>query len=330
MKTIIYCVVLTVLLSGQILSFDPKPASAADPIKLKAVTFLPTFLPLMTPVTEIFVPKVNKALEGELIIEILGGPEVFPALEQPEAVRTGAVDISFTAGGDYPQLVPESDLLPFTEYSPWEERKMGIYDYWVDVHKQGNFYYLGKWLWGPNFYFHFHGKRVEKFTDLTGLKITDVGGEGIFLKKFGMVQVDLTADQIYSSLERGLIDGFTWSNLGYFPGWEEVVRHILDEPFYEMNLVTIINLDTWNRLPKHLRERLIKIQAEFEHEAAAWASKQAKKERYVMLDAGVKIVKLPPDESKKFIDSIKRYTWEYYAGVLPPEVHRKAKKTITK
>ena len=72
----------------------PAPAPKPTPIVLKAVTFLAVAAVACRPL-KMFIDKVNEKSKGELVIQLVGGPEVVPGSEQPMAVKRGVVDMSF-------------------------------------------------------------------------------------------------------------------------------------------------------------------------------------------------------------------------------------------
>ncbi len=86
------------------------PASAAETV-LKAITYAP--LSKVEDSMVIFrkwVDRVNTAGKGEIRVELLGGPEVFPVSDQINALSKGLVDVVMTFSVHTP-IVPEIDTL---------------------------------------------------------------------------------------------------------------------------------------------------------------------------------------------------------------------------
>ena len=186
--------------------------------------------------------------------------------EQVPALQKGIIDIDFNTTGEFMRLVPQ---IVFGDYSPYtapEDRERGIYDYWVEVLEEINVHYLGRWMGGMDFYLYLKDKRVEKIADLEGLKFMTLGASDAFMPAVGIVPIDISGPDVYSSLERGLIDGFTWPDVAHFPGWEEQFKYFLDEAYLpaEATSTIMVNLDTWNGLPRHLQDVLTDVTAEFE------------------------------------------------------------------
>src|SRR4051812_32395502 len=58
-----------------------------------------------------YVKKANEAGKGEFTIQVRGGPEAIPFMEQPGAVRSGFVDMVYTPCAFYAAVVPECDAV---------------------------------------------------------------------------------------------------------------------------------------------------------------------------------------------------------------------------
>jgi TRAP-type mannitol/chloroaromatic compound transport system substrate-binding protein len=62
-----------------------------------------------------WIEKVNKEGKGTLQINFIGGPKAIPTFEVGNAVKTGVVDIGFTTGAFYTNVMPEADILKLSE-----------------------------------------------------------------------------------------------------------------------------------------------------------------------------------------------------------------------
>ena len=78
---------------------------------LKAITYAPLskFEDSMV-IFKKWVDRVNTAGKGDLRIELLGGPEVFPVSDQMNALSKGLVDVVMTFSVHTP-IVPEIDTI---------------------------------------------------------------------------------------------------------------------------------------------------------------------------------------------------------------------------
>src|SRR5260221_13347618 len=92
----IFCSALACLLSV--------PGFAADTIS--ATHVFPASLIYSRSFLE-FVKKANEAGKGEFAIQVRGGPEAIGMMEEPGAVRSGAVELIYTPCAVYAGQVPE-------------------------------------------------------------------------------------------------------------------------------------------------------------------------------------------------------------------------------
>ena len=72
-----------------------------------------------------YVKKANAAGKGVFTIQVRGGPEAIPMLQQPGAVRDGVVDMVYTACAFYAATVPECDAMSASTIDGPTARKNG-------------------------------------------------------------------------------------------------------------------------------------------------------------------------------------------------------------
>src|SRR5829696_4646316 len=117
-----------------------------------------------------WIEKVNKEGKGVLQLNFIGGPKAIPTFEVGKSVQSGVVDIGFTTGAFYTNVMPEADILKLSETSAAEQRRNGGYDLinkiWAE---KANMRYLAKVVEFTPFHIYLT-KKIDK-PDLTGLKI---------------------------------------------------------------------------------------------------------------------------------------------------------------
>src|SRR5438874_7915557 len=64
-----------------------------------------------------WIEKVNKEGKGTLQINFIGGPKAIPTFEVGNAVKTAVVDMGFSTGAFYTNVMPEADILKLSETS---------------------------------------------------------------------------------------------------------------------------------------------------------------------------------------------------------------------
>jgi len=307
----------------------PTPTPTPKPVVLTAVTVFPVVDENMDTLN-MLIDKVKETSNGQLIIDFKGGPEVIGAFDQGEAVRKGVIDLSFLYSAAYGGLVPGEGLFSVSPLTPEEERQSGFYDLMVELHKKYGLMYLGKapgadgvtemkmgmWLKKP----------IEKPQDLAGFKIGGVSPLcNAFFTKLGATSHVLNTVEIYTALDRNIVDGAWYGLVGPVTfGWMEVVNYYIDRTFYNDNCVFIMNLEAWNNLPKGLQDALIEAVKYVEHEGPISFNKYYERDKQAMRDKGIKFIKFSPEDEKWFLDAC--YTAEYENQLtLNPDVSSRAK-----
>src|SRR4030065_897828 len=205
MKKKVFCVLL--LVGIMILAFIGKEATSQVTV-IKAVTAFPKPNANNDPVP-LFIEAVNKHTQGKIKIDYLGGPEVFATFDQIHALKAGTIDaILYYPWAFMKSLMPEADAQGLSELAAWEERKSGLFELWTEIfEKRVNAKYLGRLHSNVTFNV-FCKPKIEKVADLKGLKIRVMPLYIPFMKALGASPVTMAPTDIYTAIERGVVDGF--------------------------------------------------------------------------------------------------------------------------
>lgn len=286
------------------------PGGQVEAKVLKAVSFLPIDHPFTKDIVPMWAEKVERETGGALKVEWIGGPESIPTKEQFDAVRNGLVDIGFNVSSYYGHLMPESHSLHLSPYTPWEERENGYFAYMSKQFENNGLVYLGRWL-GPSPFYFWSNKEIKTLDDLKGLKFRSNPTYHDIMTAVGMNPIEIVPSEVHTSLERKMVDGFGFPLLGpHKSGWTEVTKYIIEEPFLNQNATILMNPDTYQSITPDIQKKLIEITADFEREMVDYFNKENEKEWKAIEEAGVKRIKLNPEESKKFQDIVKQVKWE--------------------
>jgi len=270
---------------------------------------------------ERFVEKVNTDGKGVIKINYIGGPRAMPPFEVGNAVRTHVVDIANVTGAFFTNLMPEADAEKLFSKPMQEQRKEGTWAYINQLHNQKlNAWYLARQFHNVPFHIYLN-KKIDKL-DLTGLKIRVTPVYKDVVEALGGTAVTTAPGEVYTALERGVVDGYGWPILGIFDlGWDKVTKYRLEPPFYSVEVGVLVNLDAWKALTDAQRKVL--------EDAAAWletlddenvAVIKAEVDR--QKQAGIAPLDFGPAESKRFLGVANEAAW---AAVIKrsPEVGAK-------
>ena len=294
--------------------FASLPALAAE--SARVISFIPKNHPVLGQ-THVWVKQINTALEGKFKINYIGGPEVIPRRQQVQAVGNGVIDMSFTVP-DYLDQVPEAFGFVLSKLSPAEERTSGFYDLMVEVHHRLNIQYLGRVLYSP--FYLWTNIKPTKLADLKGLRMRTGSLYDRLMRNFGMTPVTISSKETYTALERGLVDGFGWPNVGPRQrGWLKKVRYVIDLPFFQpSNVIIVMNRDKWNGFSKGLRDQIMSVTATYEPKMVAFYQGLEAREWKEIDKLGVERVKFSSAENKQYLDAAYELEWAQLAKKVKP------------
>ncbi len=264
-------------------------------------------------VVSILADRVAKASNGRLILDYVGGPEVIPGFDQPDAVRMGTIDaVFYIAWGYMKPLVPEAWAEGLSQYPAWEEREEGIYDLWDEIfQKRLNSKYIGKFESVFEFFHLFSNVEIKSIEDLKGLTFRAMPLYVPFMESMGMSPVIMPAPDMYTAMERGVIDGLMFPKddmVGF--ALHEVTKYRIDPGLGQSEPATLVNLDVWNKIPKDLQDILLETMAEMEYMATSRRFWRASREVEIAKDAGVKVITLSREETKELVRLFYDKIWE--------------------
>jgi TRAP-type mannitol/chloroaromatic compound transport system substrate-binding protein len=206
----------------------------------KMVTTWPPNLPVLQTGAERFAKRVEEVSEGRIKIQVFAAGELVPALSVFDAVSAGTVECGSGAAYYWAGKVPAAQwfaAVPFglnpQGINAWFYSGGGL-KLWEEVYApfnlvprpQGNTgVQMGGWF----------RKEIKTIDDYKGLKMRIPGLGGKVIAKAGGTVVLLPGGEIFTSLERGVIDATEWvgpmhdlrmgfykaAKYYYYPGWHE-------------------------------------------------------------------------------------------------------------
>jgi len=255
-----------------------------------------------------WIADFNKDGKGVLQINFIGGPKAIPTFEVGKAVQTGVVDLGFSTGAFYTNVMPEADILKLSETSAAEQRKNGGYELinkiWAE---KGNMRYLAKVVEFTPFHLYLN-KKIDK-PDLTGLKIRITPVYRDFFQSMNAQVMTTAPGEVYTALERGVIDGYGWPIHALFDlNWQEKTKYRVDPGFYNAEVGLIMNLDKYKSLTPAQREYLERKAQAYEAQNEFWKSynqEEAKRQAA----AGIEVISFDAATSKAYVEKAKEVGW---------------------
>nr|WP_235971208.1 TRAP transporter substrate-binding protein DctP [Palleronia pontilimi] len=269
-----------------------------------------------------FVEKVNERGEGVVEIQVRGGPEAIGMFQQPDAVRNGVVDMVYTPGSFYGGALPEKDALVASNLTAIETRENGGIELIDQIHQEKmGVKYLG---WFDSGVCYNLWTRDEPTLDangnldVSGLKLRGNAVYNAFFTDYlGAQVIDLPTTEVYSGLERGVVDATGWTQIGLIDlKWNEFLNYRIEPCFFSTDLGVIVNLDKWNNLSDEAKTILQDVA--IEHEAASVGALKAKRDEdfAALEEQGMQVVTLEGQAAADYLAAAREKTWARMQGLM--------------
>lgn len=295
------------LVIGTLLSLSCIQAHTKE-ITLKAVSAFNTDT-FFSERFKLFVKKVNEDGKGLVQIQYIGGPEAIPTFEVGNAVRAGVVDLANSSAVFHASLVPEALAMTLTEHSIQTLRSNGGHALMNKLHEdKANMLWLARISDGLQY--HIYSNKTISDINLKGFKLRSVPIYLAFFKALGANALQIPPGEVYTALERGVVDGYGWPSVGILDlGWQEKTKYRLEPGFYNVEVSLFLNKNTWSKLndeqKKFLLEKVEWIESLNSEDIAL-----AEKEKELQQQAGIKVLQLSKENAQKLRDLAYRSGWE--------------------
>ena len=237
---------------------SPAIAQSQPSITWRLQSTYPTSLDTIYGACQVLSKAVAEATDNRFKIQVFAAGEIIPPLAIVDGVQAGAVEMGQTGSYFYIGKDPAFAFGTGIPFGP-NTRQQNAWFYQGGGNDLLNEFYAGYKLYhlpsggtGTQMGGWFR-KEIRSKADLSGLKMRIGGLAGNVLQRLGIVPTQIAPGDIYTSLERGVLDAaefvgpFDDERLGlvkiapnyYYPGfWEGAA-----------SLSFFVNLDKWNELP---------------------------------------------------------------------------------
>lgn len=316
---------LILLLAGLALSlflfFDRRPVEDATsgPIVFDVVTIQPRGKHIPKNLM-MFADAIAREFKGKIKINFLGGPEVIGPFQQPEAVRSGQIDMALTSSSFYSNLSPLSHVNMFSNQTFDVLQDNGFYDKHEKLHDELGFVYLGEITFDVPFYI-FTNFAVNSLADFAGKKIRVFPTVTPFVRALGAAPVLMGQHEIYSAMERGVVDGFIMNAAGFVDtqSWHEVTEYMVRPGFYRGGLILIANPESWNRLSAELQQQFKDYKSKVwnsDSDGGLWFIEYNSQQTKLIEESGVEVIELSSENAHRYLEIAYESAW---AGIIEQE-----------
>ena len=302
-------------------------AAAEKPINLKFAYWMSTKHSLHS-VFEKYAQEVKELTNGRVEITLYPGGALGGPRQQWDMAVGGIADISFfmpgyTAGRFPLTSVFDLPLLLGGSSTVNTAIAQGVFEKYIEPeYKDAKmlFFFVSE-----PFTFHTSKKQIKSMADIKGLKFRTSGAvQSAMVKGLGGSPVTLPITEVYTSLEKGVIDGvvtaFT-AMLGY-KLWD-VVDNSIHAGLTATPMAVAMNKKTWNSLPPDVQKILDGLKMRYAFECATKYDGDVGKSLSIGKSKGKSIYTISPAElakwDKAFVPVYDQWLANMKAKGLPAE-----------
>ena len=159
--------------------------------------------------------------------------------------------------------------------------------------------------------FHLYVNKPISTPDLTGLKLRITPVYRDFFQALGGTVVQTAPGEVYTALERGVVDGYGWPISGIFDlGWHEKTKYRVDPGFYTAEVSVLINKNSWDRLNEAQKDVLRRSAARGEGEAVQEFGEENEREISRQAAAGIKTIKFEGATASAYLAKAYQAGWD--------------------
>jgi len=260
---------------------------------------------------------VEEATKGKVKVTIYGANTLATGFAAYDAVLSGVADVAWGFIGFFPGRFPLSDLLsqPAIGVPNAMAGSLAMWNNYQKFPEMRAEYKDVKLL-----LVHTHqgapiGTRkvaIRTFEDLKGLKIrSPAGGALEFLKAAGASPIMMPPFDIYTSMEKGVLDGWTIDLIGAEGfGLHEVTDFYTGPNYYVGTFWLVMNQSKWDSLPADIQKAIDSVSGEWGVKnlfAATWDTGEEEAKARMMTPE--QYIVLPDEEWAKCVE-LSESVWE--------------------
>ncbi|MBB3169844.1 TRAP transporter substrate-binding protein [Simiduia aestuariiviva] len=299
--------------------FENTGAQTQQVYKWRMATTWPKNFPGLGMAAENFASWINEASNGRMQVTVYGANELVPALGVFDAVSSGSVELGHGGAYYWKGKIPAAPFftsVPFgmnaQEMNGWLHYGNGL-TLWREAYAPFNIVPFAGGNTGVQMAGWFN-KEINSMADIKGLKMRIPGLGGEVFTRAGGVAVNIPGNELYTSLQTGVIDATEWvgpyndlafgfhqvAKYYYYPGWHE------PGPTLEL----IVNKTALESLPADL-QKLVEVTARAVNQDMLdeYTARNNRAMNELVTKHGVQIKRLPSDVLQK----LKQISDEMYA-----------------
>ncbi len=263
--------------------------------------------------------KAVEAASGGSIKFVVSGPETVPPFEQLQPVASGAFQFLYTHGAYHFGITPLLAAIEALGGTREQRKASGVFDAVDQKYQKLGLKLIAIPMTPDGGYQIVLKKPPTAGGDLQGYKIRGNPTYLPVIRMLGASMVTLPPADVYTALDKGVVDGFAWLNYSVLESrLYEPAKYLL-RPAFGVNVTAVlVNLGTWNKLSaaerKILLDEAVKAEDRWYQVSAGLMTEDEKN----LLGKGMQIAQMGEAQKAKL-----RRTWSDGLWELAAQKHRK-------
>ncbi|MDO3380290.1 TRAP transporter substrate-binding protein DctP [Geoalkalibacter halelectricus] len=233
---------------------------------------------------------------GKMRFNVLG-PDVVPTFEQLQPVQAGIFDMAYTYSAYHSGTTPIAIGMDATTADPVKRREAGLFDF---VDKEYNKIGIKLVSFPPLTPYHFVTRNAlnGRQPSLQGMKLRSIPSLQSLILNLGGSPVTMAGGEIYTSLQRGVIDGAPWTQVGVKDfKLNEVANYMVRPEFGYVSTMILMNLRKYNSLTPEQRAWIDEAGRKTELDSLAFFQELIAEEVAELKSMGMKITEMHPNDA---------------------------------
>ncbi|TVU69580.1 MULTISPECIES: TRAP transporter substrate-binding protein DctP [Cobetia] len=306
------------------------PATSAMATELRMLASYDQTSAYSREIAQRFIKEVEANDTADLSIK-LTGPDVVSPFEQLQPVAAGVFQLLYTHAAYHTNTTGVGAAMDAIKVNPEQTRESGLWDL-VDEHYQT----LGLKLisippLGSSGFQYVLKKPIEGSPGLDGRRLRGSPTYTNVTKGMGGTPVLMSSGDVYSAMDRGVIDGAAWGLNGVKDmGWQEVAGYFSKPTFGQTYNFVLMNLNAFNSLSPEQQQVLLDQGRQLETEIAPVMDKLAIDEWKSLEAAGMQPTEFSPEDASRLDALVTDGIWQLGIDKTPETVTAMRKLAIEK
>ena len=227
------------------------------------------------------------------------GPDVIPTFEQFQPLQAGIFDLSFIHATYHAGTISVGVGMDATLADPTKRRESGLFDF---LDKEYNKLGVKLVALPPVAPYHFITRNPLSGNkpSLAGLKMRSNPSLQNTILALGGSPVTMAGGDVYTSLQRGVIDGAAWTLVGVKDfKWQEVANYMVRPTFGSISMMIAMNLDKYNSLPPEQQRWIDEAGRKTELDSLEFFNNLIEEEIAFLQNQGMKVTNMHPEDKEQ-------------------------------